>query len=773
MDGHEGKEACREAWALCGEKRYAEALARLDDPAFGEADTQDALYLRGLCLLGESRFIEARAVCERLTQQFGEEACHDLKARLSAHEMRAAQVLPVPDAERPARRRWGWWIGLFGAVVVVAALVWFAVGGRPEPVCEEPGEEAVLESAPPLPTSAAVPAEQTPHPVEAVAESSAAAESVASPTVAPVPESTLGDAGRLEAEESPGGDLGALVRRLGDESARDRTLATLHERVCVRDLDVLHGALASMESGAGRAAVVGLIGEIGSSRSVETLKRVLLEDQAAEVRAEATRAIGSIEMEEALDALAHALEQDADPMVRRRAAWALCRALGSRAMPPIQAAVEREDDPQAKVVLQWMLDGLQSATHVPNVAFGDLLYGAVEGTLFVCYVPKTYTPSWTNTMLVAVHGMTEDAEHYAMMCRDDAEKYGVIVVAPYFNPATYPELEALDGGLGGVRADQRLLQILKAISDRTNADPERFWLFGHDRGGEFTSSFTLAHSDRVLRAAVCGADHHVMPDEDVAFPRGLAVSERHASLGSLDYGALVKTPLAVVVGTKDLARRSAAAQRFTEAASSYARERGIECNVKFMPVPGGGHSGESNYGTAVRFLLAGQRPARRGVEPKPKETPAEAAAPEEAAPPQAAPDETEGQQVPEEAVGEESTIDGEEAPEESTGVEEEFLDEEPVLDEESAAVEEELVDEEPVLDEESEAVEEELVDEEPVSDEGPAALGEEFVDDAPLSDEELIEADEEWVAEGGAPDEEAESDDSRRSRTDRYRRRRR
>jgi len=401
-------------------------------------------------------------------------------------------------------------------------------------------------------------------------------------------------------------DISALVQQMRSVTVREDAYAVLSDLVTVDDLDVLHRALQEETQTTVRWRLARLIGHVGSRRSQDVLRTVLLHDDAKGVRAQAAWALGRAGKSRAAIAdLNHAMQSDPEVCVRKGAAEALRTMLGPDAVPLFESALAFEEEPGVRLTLQWFLDVDFQKTRAPEVVPGQATYGSYAGTLYVLYVPTAYRRTRKAKLLVSVHGTDGTPEAYADLWRADAERFGLVVLAPFFDATTFPNYDLLNIGLDTLRSDRRLLDIIRAVARRVNIDRSRFWLFGHSKGGQFVTRFVLAHPDRIARAAACGSGNYVMPNPGTLFPVGTKPHPFALDLTPLDFARLVEIPLAVVVGDRDLDRRKDAAHSFIQAVRAYAERHRVPCNVEFFSVHEGGHSGTSNYPTASMFLFEG------------------------------------------------------------------------------------------------------------------------------------------------------------------------
>ncbi|MHC4141595.1 MAG: HEAT repeat domain-containing protein [Planctomycetota bacterium] len=406
-------------------------------------------------------------------------------------------------------------------------------------------------------------------------------------------------------EIAPGPDelIGMLAS--AKPEVRARAYFALSERATEQDLAALHEALATHPSSRARWRVARVIGRLGSSESMRPLAEALANDDSHYVRRNAAWALGDLGDPKACEPLYQAMTVDEDTSVRKRAATALNRICGPRAATAIRQAIADEQDLGVKAALRWLLDSrTRPPTQRPAIHRGRALWGSYLGTRYLLYVPQTRRGAGPWGLLVSVHGTDGTPEAYLEMCAEDAERYGLVVLAPWFDYPTFPNYDTLNLELGATRSDLRLLETIEEVSSFVPVRTDRFILFGHSRGGQFVQRFVRAHPHCVQRAAACGSGSYVRPGARLLFPDGESPNPFAPDIQESGFETFVQAPLAIVVGTEELQRRLDEAERFAREVQSYAEENEIPCTIDFLSVPGGGHSGRSNYPTAARFLFS-------------------------------------------------------------------------------------------------------------------------------------------------------------------------
>lgn len=246
---------------------------------------------------------------------------------------------------------------------------------------------------------------------------------------------------------------------------------------------------------------------------------------------------------------------------------------------------------------------------------------------FYAYVPTTVPEK--PEILVLVHGTPpedqtaeENARYYAASWIDFAEGQGVILIAPAFNQGDFSSRlgdHSMSGyrGLFGreIGADEWVLRLVKAHHQAFGSADDRFILYGHSAGGQFTGRFLVTHPESVKQAVITSAATYPQPNTQVAWPFG--IGELHTEIEwdpdtfqqvdiVPDKGkwlAATQIPLTVIVGLNDTAELPAALipgqkgkNRFTIARNwiqdmaAFAEENGLESQFKLELIPGRGHS---------------------------------------------------------------------------------------------------------------------------------------------------------------------------------------
>ncbi len=175
-----------------------------------------------------------------------------------------------------------------------------------------------------------------------------------------------------------------------------------------------------------------------------------------------------------------------------------------------------------------------------------------EPTLpYYLYVPRR--PGAERRVLVAVHGISRNAEEVANAFAPMAERFGVALVAPLFVQAHFHDYQRLGRRGRGARADRALLHVLEQVGELTGFRIDKVYMYGNSGGAQFVHRFVMAHPDVVLRYAISGAGWYTMPDAAEPFPYGLRPIDALSDL-TFDADRFLKVPGCVLVGEYDTVR---------------------------------------------------------------------------------------------------------------------------------------------------------------------------------------------------------------------------
>lgn len=153
------------------------------------------------------------------------------------------------------------------------------------------------------------------------------------------------------------------------------------------------------------------------------------------------------------------------------------------------------------------------------------------------------------TCLVAVHGISRNADEIEAHFKPLADHYGSVLVVPVFDAHRFPDYQRL--GRRGPAADLALIRLLERLQANGVIASRKVLMFGHSGGAQFVHRFAMAHPGQVARYVASAAGWYTMPDPTVAFPHGIGHCTERADL-RLRPEAFLTVPGEVLVGLRDV-----------------------------------------------------------------------------------------------------------------------------------------------------------------------------------------------------------------------------
>jgi pimeloyl-ACP methyl ester carboxylesterase len=208
-------------------------------------------------------------------------------------------------------------------------------------------------------------------------------------------------------------------------------------------------------------------------------------------------------------------------------------------------------------------------------------------------------------LFVTVHGISRNAREHARLFAPLADQYGVVVLAPLYPAHTHADYQRL-GRKGDEHAGRVLEAMVDEVGELTDAQTERFFLFGYSGGGQFAHRYAMAHPDRVSAYAVGAAGWYTFPDLQLTYPHGLKPCKSRPDMQMVPKHFLA-IPATVLVGERDTrldstlrktskvngqqgASRLERGRRWVAAMHQAARDQGLAGSFEFVALPDCGHS---------------------------------------------------------------------------------------------------------------------------------------------------------------------------------------
>jgi len=282
-------------------------------------------------------------------------------------------------------------------------------------------------------------------------------------------------------------------------------------------------------------------------------------------------------------------------------------------------------------VLAALLAGLCVGAHAQQLVAGEL--GRFDyrppsffhGKTLPVYHYKARTAQQDARVLFVIHGDERDARTTCSNWIATAEQYGLVLVAPEFGSADFPEALFQLGGMVASDEDHWTYGLIESLFDLIKESnglaATGYHLFGHSAGGQFAHRLALmARQPRILAVVAANAGTYTMPTyggwTDMPFPYTLskqAMSEERL-------GAAFRRPLTVILGEADTItsgagvpnskaaqsqgpHRFARGQRFDALAQEQSQRLGVPLAWKLVTVPGVGHSSKAMGRVAAPLLF--------------------------------------------------------------------------------------------------------------------------------------------------------------------------
>lgn len=235
------------------------------------------------------------------------------------------------------------------------------------------------------------------------------------------------------------------------------------------------------------------------------------------------------------------------------------------------------------------------------------------------YLPPDAAPD--TPVLFVMHGVNRNADQYRDNWVPHAARHRLLIVAPEFAADAFPG----DGGYALGRQEQGaaftfIEPVFDAVKAATGNTSERYHMFGHSAGAQFTHRYVFFMPQaRLDKAVAANAGWYTMPDLETGYPYGL----KGTPVGENALRQLLQRPLLVLLGADDTdpnhvhlrrtpeamaqgEHRLARGQTFFEMAGRQAAALGVELGWKLVTAPGVAHDNARVAEHALAFLLGRQ-----------------------------------------------------------------------------------------------------------------------------------------------------------------------
>ena len=183
----------------------------------------------------------------------------------------------------------------------------------------------------------------------------------------------------------------------------------------------------------------------------------------------------------------------------------------------------------------------------PKVEF-HALPGAPPSEYY-CYAPASAGRG--APLLILVHGITRHAAETIFRFREEADRLGIVLLAPYFSATAYRRYQLVIDDEGR-RADLALFDMIEATALQTGCQKDKVHLFGYSGGAQFVHRFTMIHPGQVASMSVASAGWYTMPDPGEPYPYGIGSHPLQSH--SFDAAAFLRIERHILVGSRDRQR---------------------------------------------------------------------------------------------------------------------------------------------------------------------------------------------------------------------------
>jgi pimeloyl-ACP methyl ester carboxylesterase len=228
---------------------------------------------------------------------------------------------------------------------------------------------------------------------------------------------------------------------------------------------------------------------------------------------------------------------------------------------------------------------------------------------YYLYVPRGFEARPGARLLVTVHGHDREAVSRAEHFVPFAEDHQYVLLSPRFAPSIRYQVL----GVGGERADLRLLDLVDEVAGDLGIDADRFDLVGYSGGAQFAHRFLYAWPRR-LRSVVVGAPGTVtLPNDRERWPVGVRGLARVVG-ARFNLEDVRGARLLLIVGTDDVLLEGlnqslwamrAGATRLNRARSLHAAWLVAGIGHTYVELPGAGHGVDEQFvREACEFMAA-------------------------------------------------------------------------------------------------------------------------------------------------------------------------
>lgn len=261
-----------------------------------------------------------------------------------------------------------------------------------------------------------------------------------------------------------------------------------------------------------------------------------------------------------------------------------------------------------------------------HVLHQDVSPGGTEPINVETYVPEACAAK-ACPLVIAMHGLTRNAEGARDSWIAAADRYGLLIAAPHFDKDRFPTRLYQQGGVRGesdrskwvYSAIERFFDVALATGRVAGSS---YALFGHSAGGQFVHRMTILMPEARFSTAVsANAGYYMLPvGREGAGGFGFPYSIDGAPVTETTLKAAFAKPLLVMLGDRDDdpdhhqlnkskgaaaqgPHRFARGQHFVAIAAAEAKRLGVETRWREIVVPGAAHEQRKMVNVAALALF--------------------------------------------------------------------------------------------------------------------------------------------------------------------------
>lgn len=204
--------------------------------------------------------------------------------------------------------------------------------------------------------------------------------------------------------------------------------------------------------------------------------------------------------------------------------------------------------------------------------------------------------------LVAVHGISRNAEAHVEAFAEVAVAQRRLLIAPHFDEARFDGFQRLARG-----TEAAVEALWRDVEHFTGRALGRVDMVGFSGGAQFAHRYAMLNPQRVASLVLVAAGWYTFPNEGDRFPYGVMRAGERGRRAGVNLAQFLAVPTLVLVGSRDSQRDAALrkspdvdikqglnrierASRWTGAFLQAAIRLGVAPRVQFAMLPGCGHA---------------------------------------------------------------------------------------------------------------------------------------------------------------------------------------